>query len=144
MDFVRKLSPETKFLRFMNTMRELPPAMVARLTQIDYDREMAFVAIIEENDVEVEIGVARYAVNPDGETCEFAIVVAEDWQHRGLARRLMGVLIETARARGLHAMTGIFLSNNERMLKFVASLGFVLSNDPEDNTIKHGVLNLQG
>jgi acetyltransferase len=143
-EFVRKLSPETKYLRFMNTMRELPPAMVARLTQIDYDREMAFVAIIEEDGVEEEIGVARYAVNPDGETCEFAIVVAEDWQHRGLARRLMGVLIETARARGLHAMTGIFLSNNERMLKFVASLGFVLSNDPEDNTVKHGILNLQG
>jgi acetyltransferase len=142
-EFVRKLSPETKYLRFMNTMRELPPAMVARLTQIDYDREMAFVATIEEQDEEVEIGVCRYAVNPDGESCEFAIVVAEDWQHRGLARRLMGVLIETARNRGLHAMTGIFLSNNERMLKFVQSLGFVLSNDPEDNTIKHGILLLQ-
>ncbi len=142
-EFVRKLSPETKYLRFMNTMRELPPAMVARLTQIDYDREMAFVATIEENDEEVEIGVCRYAVNPDGESCEFAIVVAEDWQHRGLARRLMGVLIETARNRGLHAMTGIFLSNNERMLKFVQSLGFVLSNDPEDNTVKHGILLLQ-
>ena len=141
---MRKLSPETKYLRFMNTMRELPPAMVARLTQIDYDREMAFVATIEENDAEVEIGVARYAVNPDGESCEFAIVVAEDWQHRGLARRLMGVLIETARNRGLHSMAGIFLSNNDRMLKFVQSLGFVLSNDPEDNTIKHGILLLQG
>ena len=143
-DFVRKLSPETKYLRFMNTMRELPPAMVARLTQIDYDREMAFVATKEEDGQEVEIGVARYAVNPDGETCEFAIVVAEDWQHRGLARRLMGVLIETARNRGLNAMTGIFLSNNDRMLKFVSSLGFILSNDPEDNTIKHGILTLQG
>ncbi|HQE40628.1 MAG TPA: GNAT family N-acetyltransferase, partial [Zoogloea sp.] len=143
-EFVRKLSPETKYLRFMNTMRELPPAMVARLTQIDYDREMAFVATKEEDGEEVEIGVARYAVNPDGETCEFAIVVAEDWQHRGLARRLMGVLIETARNRGLSAMTGLFLSNNERMLKFVSSLGFVLSNDPDDNTVKNGILNLQG
>jgi acetyltransferase len=56
----------------------------------------------------------------------------------------MGVLIETARNRGLQAMTGIFLSNNDRMLKFVSSLGFVLTNDPEDNTIKHGVLPLQG
>ena len=105
---------------------------------------MAFVATKEEDGEEVEIGVARYAVNPDGETCEFAIVVAEDWQHRGLARRLMGVLIETARNRGLSAMTGLFLSNNERMLKFVSSLGFVLSNDPDDNTVKNGILNLQG
>jgi len=118
--------------------------MAARLAQIDYDREMAFLAIIEENGVEIEIGVARYAVNPDGESCEFAIVVAEDWQHRGLARRLMGVLIETARDRGLHSMNGLFLSNNDRMLKFVQSLGFILHNDPEDNTVKHGILTLQG
>lgn len=142
-EFVRKLSPETKYLRFMNTLRELPPAMVARLTQIDYDREMAFVATLEEDEKEVEVGVCRYAVNPDGESCEFAIVVADDWQKRGLARKLMGVLIETARNKGLDFMHGVFLSNNERMLKFVQSLGFVLSNDPEDNSVKLGVLTLQ-
>ncbi|HJV25288.1 MAG TPA: acetate--CoA ligase family protein, partial [Aromatoleum sp.] len=84
-EFVRKLSAETKYYRFMNTMRELPPAMVARLTQIDYDREMAFVATIDAEGKEVEVGVCRYAVNPDGESCEFAVVVADDWQHRGLA-----------------------------------------------------------
>jgi acetyltransferase len=142
-EFVHKLSPETKYLRFMNTLRELPPAMVARLTQIDYDREMAFIATIEEDGKEAELGVCRYAVNPDGESCEFAIVVADDWQKKGLARRLMGVLIETARNKGLDAMHGVFLSSNERMLKFVQSLGFVLSNDPEDNTIRLGVLTLQ-
>jgi len=142
-ELVRKLSPETKYYRFMNTMRELPPAMVARLTQIDYDREMAFVATMLENGTEVEIGVCRYAVNPDGESCEFAVGVADEWQHRGLARRLMGVLIETARNKGLAYMNGVFLSNNERMLKFVQGLGFVLSNDPEDNTVKLGVLSLQ-
>ncbi len=142
-EFVRKLSAETKYYRFMNTMRELPPAMVARLTQIDYDREMAFVATIEEDGKEVELGVCRYAVNPDGESCEFAIVVADEWQHRGLARKLMGVLIETARNRGIAYMNGVFLANNERMLKFVQGLGFVLSNDPEDSSIKLGVLALQ-
>ncbi|MCB1964301.1 MAG: bifunctional acetate--CoA ligase family protein/GNAT family N-acetyltransferase [Rhodocyclaceae bacterium] len=142
-EFVRKLSAETKYFRFMNTMRELPPAMVVRLTQIDYDREMAFVATITDDGVEVEIGVCRYAVNPDGESCEFAVVVADDWQHRGLARRLMGILIETARNRGLVYMNGVFLSNNERMLRFVQNLGFVLSNDPDDSTVKLGVLALQ-
>lgn len=142
-EFVRKLSPESKYYRFMNTMRELPPAMVTRLTQIDYDREMAFVAVIEEEGAETEVGVCRYAVNPDGESCEFAIVVADEWAHRGLARKLMGVLIETARDRGLGYMNGVFLSNNERMLKFVKGLGFVLSNDPEDNSVKLGVLALQ-
>ena len=143
-DFMSRLSAETKYYRFMNTMRELPPAMVARLTQIDYDREMAFLATMDVGGVETEIGVCRYAVNPDGESCEFAVVVVDDWQHRGLARKLMGVLIETARDRGLKYMNGIFLSNNERMLKFVQKLGFLLSNDPDDSTVKVGVLNLQG
>ncbi|WP_435749802.1 bifunctional acetate--CoA ligase family protein/GNAT family N-acetyltransferase [Thauera sp. AutoDN2] len=142
-DFVRTLSAETKYYRFMNTMRELPPAMVARLTQIDYDREMAFVATLTVDGMEKEIGVCRYAVNPDGESCEFAVVVADDWQHRGLARKLMGVLIETARNRGIQYMNGVFLANNERMLKFVQKLGFVLSSDPEDSSVKLGVLALQ-
>jgi acetyltransferase len=71
------------------------------------------------------------------------VVVADDWQHRGLARKLMGVLIETARSRGIQYMNGVFLANNERMLKFVQKLGFVLSNDPEDSSVKLGVLALQ-
>ena len=142
-EFVRKLTPETKYLRFMNSMNELPPAMVTRLTQIDYHYEMAFVATIMVDGEEVQIGVSRYTVNPDGKSCEFAIVVEEDWQSKGLARRLMTVLIETARARGLDYMNGVFLANNERMLKFVQRLGFVLSNDPEDNSVKNGVLALQ-
>ncbi|NMG56512.1 bifunctional acetate--CoA ligase family protein/GNAT family N-acetyltransferase [Aromatoleum aromaticum] len=142
-EFVRTLSAETKYYRFMNTMRELPPAMVARLTQIDYDREMAFLATIPEDGKEIEIGVCRYAVNPDGESCEFAIVVADAWQRHGLARKLMGILIETARNKGIMYMNGVFLANNERMLKFVQGLGFTLSNDPEDSTVKIGVLPLQ-
>jgi acetyltransferase len=117
--------------------------MVARLTQIDYDREMAFIATVDQDGKEVEVGVCRYAVNPGGDSCEFAIVVSDDWQHRGLARKLMLVLIDAARSRGLKFMEGDFLSNNERMLKFVAGLGFTLSNSPDDNSIKHGVLALQ-
>ncbi len=139
-DFVQRLSPETRYMRFMNTIRELSPAQLIRLTQIDYDREMAFVAIIEQDGVEVEVGVARYATNPDGESCEFAIVVSDDWQGKGLARRLMGTLIEAARSKGLKYMNGDFLGENTRMLKFVGSLGFVLSTHPEDSGLKRGVL----
>jgi len=143
---VRKLSPEAKYMRFMNTLRELTQAQLIRLTQIDYDREMAFVADVEgegeQAGQDIEVGVCRYATNPDGESCEFAIVVADDWQGRGLARRLMGVLIETARSAGLKYMNGDFLAENTRMLKFVASLGFVLSSHPEDSGLKRGVLTL--
>ncbi|OHC66892.1 MAG: GNAT family N-acetyltransferase [Rhodocyclales bacterium RIFCSPLOWO2_02_FULL_63_24] len=139
-EFVKSLSPEARYMRFMNTIREVSPAQLIRLTQIDYDREMAFVATVEEDGADKEIGVVRYATNPDGESCEFAIVVADDWQGKGLARRLMGTLIDTARSCGLRYMHGDFLAENSRMLAFVSSLGFVLSAHPEDHGLKRGVL----
>ncbi len=139
-EFVKHLSPEAKYFRFMNTLRELSQAQLIRLTQIDYDREMAFVAVAHQEGLETEIGVCRYATNPDGESCEFAVVVADAWQGKGVARRLMGILIETARNRGLKYMNGDFLAENTRMLRFVASLGFVLSAHPEDSGLRRGVL----
>lgn len=139
-DFVKTLSPETRYFRFMNTLRELSAAQLTRLTQIDYDREMAFVATVTENGVDTEVGVARYATNPDGESCEFAIVVLDTWQGKGLARRLMGAIIDSARASGLKYMNGDFLAENTRMIKFVTSLGFVLSPHPDDPGLKRGVL----
>jgi acetyltransferase len=139
-EFVKNLSSETKYYRFMNTIRELSLAQLTRLTQIDYDREMAFVAMTSIDGADIELGVARYATNPDGESCEFAIVVADKWQGRGLARRLMGVIIDTARSRGLKYMNGDFLAENSRMIAFVASLGFVLSPHPDDPGLKRGVL----
>jgi acetyltransferase len=142
-EFVKNLSAESKYYRFMNTLRELSQTQLVRLTQIDYDREMAFVAYIDHervNGLEVQVGVARYAMNPDGESCEFAIVVADDWQGKGLARRLMGVIIDAARSRGVKYMNGDFLSENRRMIQFVSSLGFVLSTHPEDSGMKRGVL----
>jgi acetyltransferase len=145
-EFVKRLTPETKYYRFMNTIRELSQSQLTRLTQIDYDREMAFVATIgSEESVggePLEVGVARYATNPDGESCEFAIVVADDWQGKGLARRLMGVIIDAARASGLKYMNGDFLAENSRMIAFVQSLGFVLSAHPDDPGLKRGVLTL--
>ena len=139
-EFVRALSPESRYMRFMNTIREISAAQLVRLTQIDYDREMAYVATIDADGAEKEVGVVRYATSPDGESCEFAIVVADDWQGKGLARRLMGVLIDTARGANLRYMHGDFLAENTRMLAFVASLGFVLSAHPEDPGLKRGVL----
>jgi len=142
-EFVRHLSEESKYFRFMNTIRELTPSMLARLTQLDYDRDMAFVAITEENGRLVELGVCRYASNPDGESCEFALVIADAWQRRGIARRLMNALIENARTKGLKYMVGQILHNNDRMLKFVDSLGFVVSTSLDDPNILKAVLELQ-
>ncbi|HTH39425.1 MAG TPA: GNAT family N-acetyltransferase [Rhodocyclaceae bacterium] len=140
--FVQHLSQESRYFRFMNTIRELSPMQLVRLTQIDYDREMALIALSEVDGEMQEVGVVRYASNPDGESCEFAIVVSDGWQGTGLAKKLMQRIIETARQQGFLYMTGDFLTENSRMLKFVADLGFKLQPHPDDPGLRHGILTL--
>jgi len=140
--FVRKLSPESRYFRFMDTLRELTPAMLVRFTQIDYDRELAFVATLPDGAGEAEIGVCRYITNPDGESCEFALVIADDWQRKGLGRRLMGQLIDVARARGLRSMIGHVLAENRGMLQLCQGLGFVITDSLEGAMIKRATLAL--
>jgi acetyltransferase len=140
--FVRKLSPESRYFRFMDTIRELTPQMLMRFTQIDYDREMAFIAVTGDKGEETEVGVARYVTNPDGASCEYAIVVADEWQRRGLGRRLMNQLIDVARARGLARMVGHILATNRSMLTLAASLGFVVGESPDDPTVRRATLTL--
>ena len=130
--FVHGLSEQSKFLRFMFGLRDLTPAMLSRFTQIDYDRELALVAVIDTPEGEQQIGVVRYTTLPDEETCEFAIVVGDDWQGKGLARRMFTRLIEAARARRLKVMTGVTLRENTRMIELSRSLGFTTRADPED------------
>ncbi len=135
-EFVRGLSDEAKYFRFMNTLHELSQTMLVRFTQIDYDREMALMAVTEEGGKEVEIGVCRYAINPDGESCEFALVVSDQWQHKAIGHKLMGSLMEAARDRGLKTMEGEVLAKNTSMLKLVATLGFSIATSAEDPAIK--------
>jgi acetyltransferase len=140
--FVRGLSPESRYFRFMDTLRELTPVMLVRFTQIDYDREMAFVATVPRDGREGEVGVARYVANPDGESCEFALVIADDWHRKGLGRRLMGQLIDVARARGLRNMIGHVLAENRGMLQLCQNLGFAISDSAEGATVKRAILAL--
>jgi acetyltransferase len=141
-EFVRNLSGESKYFRFMDTLEELTPTMLVRFTQIDYDREMALIAVTEENGREIEIGVCRYAVNPDGESCEFALVVSDAWQHRGVGHKLMGSLIEAARDKGLKTMEGEVLASNRNMLRLVSTLGFQVGTSEEDPSVKRVVKGL--
>ena len=129
--FVRRLSPASRYFRFMGAVRELTPTMLMRFTQIDYDREMAFVATRDEDGVETEIGVARYISNPDGSSCEFAAVVEDAWQRRGLGRIMMRRLIEHAKGRRLTRMIGHILNDNTGMLALCAQLGFTVERDGE-------------
>lgn len=134
--FVRSLSEESKYFRFMDAVRELSPTMLARLTQIDYTREMALLALTEIDGREVELGVARYAINPDAESCEFALVVDDRWQKQGIGHKLMDVLMDVARSKGLKVMEGEVLKTNRPMLKLVEALGFHIEVHPEDDTVR--------
>mgnify|MGYP001819794526 CR=1 FL=1 len=134
--FIRGLSAESKYFRFMNSIHELSLEMLVRFTQSDYHNEMALVAIHPDPKGEEEIGVARYMTNPDKKTCEFAIVVSDKWQGKGIARLLMNKLIDIARNRGLEVMEGQVLANNYRMLELMTSLNFQIANDPSDSGIK--------
>lgn len=135
--FVRSLSEETKYFRYMDAVRELSQAMLVRFTQIDYDREMALLAVTVVNGKEVELGVARYAINADGDSCEFAVVISDQWQKQGIAHKLMDVLMDVARAKGLRKMDGEVLKTNHRMLKLAASLGFKVAAHPEDDSVRY-------
>jgi acetyltransferase len=135
-DFVRGLSEQTKYFRYMQAIKELTPEMLVRFTQIDYDRELALLGVVEQDGDQVEVGVARYIMRPGGEACEFAIVVADAWRNRGIGARLMRSLMQNARQRGMRLMEGEVLTANTRMLALVQSLGFRIEPDRNDPSIK--------
>jgi acetyltransferase len=135
-EFVRKLSPQTRFLRFMRPMAELTPDMLERFTRVDQTRDLALMAVTLQDGQEVQIGVGRYFAQPDRVRCEFAIVVADEWQGRGVGSRLLSLLIENARARGLKRMEGDVLAQNGRMLQFVHHFGFLLQPRPSESSYR--------
>ena len=134
-DFVRQLSAQSRYFRFMQSVNELTPEMLIRFTQLDYHREMALIAVQEKNGKEVELGVTRYVMNPDGISCEFALVVADGWQNKGIGSQLLGMLIEAAQDRGFRSMRGEILADNNKMLALCKQLGFRITS-AEDPGIK--------
>jgi acetyltransferase len=121
--FFAGLSARSRFQRFMQHLNELPPQMLARFTQLDYDRELALVALHGGE----FIAVGRDAPNPDGETAEFALVVGDTWQGKGLGRLLLERLREQARKAGYKALYGNILEANHEMLDLARRLGFTVA-----------------
>lgn len=134
--FVRGLSEESRYFRFMFSVHELSQTMLVRFTQIDYSREMALIAVSSEHDKETELGVARFAINPEGESCEFALVIADNMQGKGLGQKLMTALMDAARGKGLIIMAGEVLKTNASMLKLMDRLGFSVEDSSDDANIK--------
>lgn len=142
--FVKRLSDTAKYFRFRQTLQELTPEMIVRFTQIDYDREMAFVAVTESANSPNELGVGRYIKNPDGRSAEFALVVADDCQCLGIGTKLMNALMQTAKNKGILFFEAEVLAANTVMLSLLKKLGFSIETVAEDRDIVRAVKDLRG
>ncbi|MFZ2171708.1 MAG: GNAT family N-acetyltransferase [Methylococcaceae bacterium] len=142
-DFHHRLSEHTKYFRFMQALQELTPEMIVRFTQIDYDREMAFVAVTEDENMPSELGVGRYLMNPDGNSVEFALVVADDCQRLGIGSRIMKALMQMAKSKGISFFEGEVLIVNKPMLSLVKKLGFSIETIADDNEVVRVVKDLR-
>ncbi|NIA26777.1 MAG: GNAT family N-acetyltransferase [Desulfobulbaceae bacterium] len=130
--FVRGLSSNSKYFRFFSVVKELSPKLLDRFTQVDYPCEMAFIATIQVEMVELEIGVARYAAGSTEGTAEFAVVIADDWQGRGIGRELLRHLFDVAEESGFARIEGTVLRVNKNMLRLCREVGFTVSQYPGD------------
>jgi acetyltransferase len=124
--FIMSLSPESRFQRLMYTLNEPSAEFVARLVNVDQHRDMALVAVLGEGPDEKIIGVARYAADPDGRDCEFAVAVADAWQCRGIGSTLTKLLFEYAHREGFRAIYGTVFASNQRMLELAEWLGLTI------------------
>lgn len=137
--FVIRLSPESRYRRMMNAMRELPAELLHRFVNVDYEHDMAFVALAGAEPDEEIIGIARYAQDRLGPDCEFAIVVADAWQTRGIGAALMGLLFEYAHAKSIHRLHGDILADNAKMIDLAHWLGMKTTLGAEDQYLVHTV-----
>ncbi len=131
--FIKRLSPESRRMRFLGQIREPSEEMLRRLTDIDYKHEMAFIALVHRDGQTQEIGVARYSTSSNGKFCECAVTVSDEWHNKGLATLLMHHLIDVARTRGIRTMVSYDAVDNGQMRELATFLGFKRSADPSDS-----------
>lgn len=132
--FVRELTPQSRRRRFFSAIRELSAAMLDRLTHPDPARERVLVAMTGAGPNQRIVAIAQVAPTDDGEGCEFALVVADDFQGQGLGMRMMDVLIDAARSAGYRQVVGEVLTDNRAMLALARRAGFE-ARSSEDPTL---------
>ena len=141
-DIVGHMSADDLHFRFLAAMTKLPHQMAARLTQIDYDREMALIAFPEAGGP--ALGFAQYIADPSNARAEYAIALRSDWKNVGLGYLLLQQLLDIARRRGVGEVYGVVENDNAPMLDVCRSLGFAISPDPEDRRLVRPVKSLAG
>lgn len=133
--FLCGLSRDSRYNRLLSS-RALTPEEIRRLTRIDYEREMALVAVSGHDRQAQLLGVARYHKDADGAGAEFALVVADAWQRKGVGSLLLQLLLQHARTAGIARLHGITLASNQSMQMLARKLGFVQQADPQDATVR--------
>ena len=133
--FVRKLSTQSRYFRFHGSIKELSNNDLEKFTNPDPLDTEALIILYNGGKIEEEIGVARFIIDRDNVSCEFAIVVADEWQKRGLGAKLMKALIKHAQTRGIKRIYGSVLENNSGMRQFAKGLGFEETKVPDDDSL---------
>jgi acetyltransferase len=145
--FVRGLSDASRYMRFFAPVRELTPAMLARLTASDGGSGRVFVVLSDHAESHRIVAMAEYAVDRSaaariGTACDLALVVADDWQRRGLGSTLLEMLLASAREEGFACAMGDVLRGNDAMLRLARASGFAVRHSPIDGTMFRVVRNL--
>ncbi|MEX5686164.1 MULTISPECIES: GNAT family N-acetyltransferase [Pseudomonas] len=130
--FIKRLSPESRHMRFLAQINEPSDSMLKQLMDTDNRQRVAYIALVHDNGQLIEIGVSRYAATREQE-CECAVTVADEWTHLGLGTLLMEHLIKAARKNGFHQMYSVDSSSNAPMRDLAKALGFETHNDPDDS-----------
>jgi GNAT superfamily N-acetyltransferase len=131
-DFIHRLSEQACRFRFLGNLKEVGPALLDQLMDVDERHRMAIVALAHDNGELREVGISRYSASGDEKRCECAVTVADDWRQRGLAVLLMRRLIDIARRNGFRQMFSIDAAENEPMRELADYLGFQRRLDPDD------------
>lgn len=133
-ELFKTLSPTSVYYRFFRHMKELTPEMLAMLTQVDYDRHMALVAIDESAPTERMLGAARIIADPDLSETEFSIMVSDAWQGKGVGAQLLLNLLKVAKQQGVEKVWGTVLRENTQMLQLGKRFGFAVKYNSEEGT----------
>ncbi len=142
-EFVEGLSARTGYQRLMSA-RSPSLEELRRFTDINHERELALIATTPVDGRERQIGVARYVKESSPGDAEFALVLSDDWQGRGLGTRLLGSLLAAAKNNGVRRLVGTTMSENGGMLALARKLGFKLAKDPSSATITNMTVDLVG
>lgn len=133
LDLFNSLSPRTRYFRFFTPLKTLPRHLLVRYTQVDYKKDMALVAMDLTDPDNKILAVARFISKSDQADAEFAVVVRDEWQGKGVGRVLLENLILIAGERRIESMSGYVLSENIHMLSLARTLGFHLSRIPGED-----------